>query len=117
MKLEIRREDVGISSEIQAHVERRLAFALGRFGGRIQRVAVYLADLNGPKGGVDKRCRLVARLGRAGTMIVEDRDADVTALIDRASERLASGIQRMLDRKRVSQSRRVDQPELARTRY
>ena len=113
MKLEIRRQGVEVSDEVQAHIERRLLFALGRFSPRIQRVAVYLADLNGPKGGVDKRCRLVARLLRSGVVTVEDRGAELTALIDRASDRLARTVQRKLERRRTTGGSRNAEPDLA----
>lgn len=114
MKLEIRRQGVEVSEAFQTHIERRLAFALGRFSPQIQRVAVYLADLNGPKGGVDKQCRLVARLLRLGVVTVEEQDAELTALIDRASDRLARAVQRKLERTRdagLSQIARTDQAD------
>jgi len=34
----------------------RLEFALGRFAGRVRSVSVSLTDLNGPRGGLDKKC-------------------------------------------------------------
>lgn len=109
MKLQIRLQRVEVNNEFQEHIERRLLFALGRFSPRIQRVAVYLADLNGPKGGVDKRCRLVARLLRSGVVTVEDQDAELTVLIDRAAQRLARTVQRKLERRRItSASRNAD---------
>jgi hypothetical protein len=36
------------------HIERRLRFALARFGSRVERVIVFLHDRNGPRGGIDK---------------------------------------------------------------
>lgn len=112
MKLDIRRQSIEIDHNVRGHIERRLHFALGRFGTRIHRVAVYLADLNGPKGGVDKGCRIVARLPHSGEVIVEDRDANLTELIDRASDRLARSIQRTLERKRAAGSGRHPQSRL-----
>jgi hypothetical protein len=80
-------------------------FALGRFSPRIRRVAVYLVDLNGPKGGVDKRCRLVARLLRSRVVTVEDRDGELTALIDRAADRLGRCVRRELERRHAVRTR------------
>ena len=53
-------------------MERRLDFALGRFGGRISQVTVGLEDLNGPRGGADKRCRLAVRLVPSGKVTIEE---------------------------------------------
>lgn len=105
MRLEIRRQSIEIDDEVRSHVERRLAFALGRFRTRVSRVTVYLADLNGPKGGVDKSCRMVAHLGRSGPVTVEDRDAELSPLIDRAADRLARTVQRVLERARATGAR------------
>ncbi|MDW8267186.1 MAG: HPF/RaiA family ribosome-associated protein [Gemmataceae bacterium] len=105
MKLEICRRGVEVSDEMQSYVERRLLYALGRFSPRISRVAVYLADLNGPRGGLDKCCRLVVRLPDAGVVAIEDRDAELTVLIDRAADRLARSVQRTLERKRIADFR------------
>ena len=45
------------------HIERRLRFALDRFGDRIARVFVFLHDRNGPRGGIDKICRVLVANG------------------------------------------------------
>ena len=65
MQVEIRGMGVTRSDALWAHVERRARFALGRFADRVVRVKIQLADVNGPRGGVDKRCRvrLRCRLG------------------------------------------------------
>jgi putative sigma-54 modulation protein len=46
------------SMELREAVKRRLATILGRFRERIGAVGVYLNDVNGPRGGIDKRCRV-----------------------------------------------------------
>jgi hypothetical protein len=102
VRVDIRHRGVEIDSQGLTHIERRLAFALGRFGPRVLQVTVFLADENGPKGGLDKRCRLVARLARLGVITVEDRDAELTTLMDRSTDRLERAIERALERRRVS---------------
>jgi putative sigma-54 modulation protein len=58
MQLEIRGRDVDITDRLRDHIERRLGFALGRFAQRIKRVLVCVGELNGPRGDIDKGCRL-----------------------------------------------------------
>ncbi|HVF17243.1 MAG TPA: HPF/RaiA family ribosome-associated protein [Steroidobacteraceae bacterium] len=57
-------------------VEQRLAGTvrdfLDRFGDRITRVEVYMSDVNGQKGGDDKRCLLEARLANLAPIAVSD---------------------------------------------
>ena len=83
MNLEIRGEKYAVSEELQTHIERRLRFALGRFDGRIGRVTVRISDVNGPRGGIDKRCRIEVSLIPRGVVRVEgDRMViDMAALV------------------------------------
>jgi len=98
MRMEIRGRQLDVSEATRQHAERRLRFALGRFSGRVGRVAVRVADVNGPRGGADKRCRIVVWLGRAGTVVVEDCDGDLYAAIDSAADRVGRLVARALHR-------------------
>jgi len=106
MQLEISSQGLEIDQELRGSIERRFRFVLGRFGTRIGRVMVYLADVNGPRGGLDKRCRIVVRLLRAGQVFVEDTDSDLGAVVDRATDRLGLSVRRELERRRERGSRR-----------
>lgn len=88
-------------------VERRLAFALGRFGNRVGRVTVSLEDLNGPKGGLDQRCRIEVSLVPSGTVMAEATDAEIEPAVGRAAERAARCVKSELDRRRTSAIRNV----------
>ena len=58
MRLTITRRngDARDEQELRSHIERRVGFALLRFTDALSSVLVRLDDLNGPKGGFDKRC-------------------------------------------------------------
>ena len=100
MKFSIRGRHIGLTEALLAHVERRLRFALSRFGQKIRQVAVQLTDLNGPRGGVDKQCRVTATLSPSGRVMVEEIDAALHTAIDRAAERLERSVVRELERRR-----------------
>lgn len=97
------------ASELAAHVERRLRFALTRFSGRIGRVSVFLADQNGPRGGIDKTCRIVVRLREGGDVIAEVSDVDWEVAVDRATTRIGHSTGRELARRRAG--RRIGRPD------
>lgn len=81
-----------------ALARRRLEFALGRFAGRVRSLDLRLTDENGPRGGLDRRCRLVVRLTRPYRLIViEDVDSEGDALVSRAAERAARAVARAID--------------------
>ena len=92
--------DLAAHSYLLEFAERRLQFALGRFGPRVQRVMVYLEDTNGPRGGIDKRCRMVARLTPFRDVVVEGADCELETLIGRTADRLGHSVRRELDRRR-----------------
>ena len=48
--------------EVRAQIIEALETALGPVRQRLHWVDVYLTDVNGPRGGPDKRCRIVAHL-------------------------------------------------------
>jgi hypothetical protein len=61
--------------------------ALGRFDEKIQRVQLVLVDVNGPKGGLDKECRLVIHPRRMPPIVIHDRDSNPGGLIHRVAGR------------------------------
>ena len=89
------------TSRIREQIDRRLSFALSRFGSKISRTSVHLTDLNGPKGGIDKQCKIVLALRGVQPVIVEVIDTSWPAAIDRAANRLGQTVQRVLERSRM----------------
>jgi ribosome-associated translation inhibitor RaiA len=88
------------SDAVCDHARRRLEFALSRFSPRITTVWLRLTDLNGPRGGIDKQCRIEVR-GRDGwSVVVDDRNGDLYAAIDRAADRAGRAVARALERVR-----------------
>ena len=100
MQVEIRSRKIEVDEALRAHVDRRLRFALGRFGERIVKVTVRFEDANGPRGGVDKQCRIDVALRPSGSVLVEDIDVDLHAVVDRAADRAARAVDRDLQRRR-----------------
>ena len=94
---------------LSAHIERRLQFALARFSGRIQRVNVFLQDQNGPRGGVDKTCRIVVRLRDGGDLVAEVVDACWEGAVDRATTRVGNTVSREVAR--LNASRRISRSD------
>jgi ribosome-associated translation inhibitor RaiA len=102
MEVSILARGVGVDEPLREQIQRRFEFALGRFRRRVARVAVTLEDLNGPRGGRDKFCRIVARLRPSGSLVIGQADPDVLTAVDRAAQSLSYRIGRLLDRRRTS---------------
>lgn len=98
MRIRVRGGGLELTDALRDHVERRLLFALGRFGRRVAAVSVRIEDVNGPRGGADKRCLMAVRLNPRGEVVVEKTDSDLYAAVDRAAGRLGEGVARDLAR-------------------
>jgi ribosome-associated translation inhibitor RaiA len=111
MQLHIKGQNLFLAPAVIVRTERRLRFALSRFADRLDRVTVRLADLNGPRGGVDKQCRIIVRLRPGGEVVIEDTANDVEAVIDRGADRVQRAVARALARMRATE----DSPTLVST--
>lgn len=94
MRLEIRSRGLELCAAWQDSIRRRLGLALGRFGSRVGRVTVHLADTAAWRGGDDTRCRIVARLLPAGRVCVEVTDTDPNTALNRAAQRIGPAVGR-----------------------
>lgn len=91
-----------ITAALAAHAGRRLRFALTRHGDRIHRVVVRVGDENGPRGGLDKFCRIQVHLLDAPLAIIKEIGLELYAVIDRATDRVGRVVTQNLDRSRTS---------------
>ena len=103
MRIEIQASGFALTESIQSHVRRRVGFALDRLRGRIRRVYVRLSDINGSRGGIDKRCQLQVQLADSSDVVVVDVQRDLYAAMTRAVDRAAAAIARRIDRMRRTQ--------------
>jgi len=107
MWLEVTGSGVEVSVALRDYIRRRLEFALGRFVRRIDRVSVRVADVNGPRGGVDKQCRVRVRLRGVSVVLVTEAHEELHAAIDRAAGRAGRTVARKLDRTRSARTLRI----------
>jgi len=71
MRFDIRIQKVDLRSAVGGYIERRLRFSVGRVESRVHHVTVRIFDINGPRGGVDKCCRITAHLLPSETVLVQ----------------------------------------------
>jgi putative sigma-54 modulation protein len=105
MKITIRARDIRWTSDLRKKVERTISFAVDRFSSRIGHVSVHLADLNGPRGGVDKVCQMTAELKGAEPILILEKGGNVLVMVNRAARRLGYRIGNKIDRLRTPGAR------------
>ena len=100
MQLDIQSRGFTLTSGILNYTKQRLHFALHRKDCHIMRVRIRLSDINGPRGGIDKRCLIELAIAGQNNILIEDIETDLYLAIDRASERCMRTLVRRLERSR-----------------
>jgi hypothetical protein len=83
-------------------VERRVRFVLRRLSALVPRVDVKLVDVNGPRGGIDKRCQIELRTDGAGPVVVSSVAKDWRTALDGALARAVRLVLRVWRRATVA---------------
>jgi putative sigma-54 modulation protein len=100
MKSQVRFHGVETSESLREYAARRIHLHLSRFGRDLTVVVVRIADVNGPKGGRDKRCRVSVRGPRIGSTTLDEYSGDFWSAVDLALERAAQKVGRALEKAR-----------------
>lgn len=92
------------SRDIDGHQMRELSvqrvrFALRRLSALVPRAKVQFSDVNGPRGGVDKRCQVELNTEAAGTVVIASLARDWRAALDLSLRRATRVLRRSLQRK------------------
>ncbi len=75
--------------------ERRVNFVLRRLAWLVPRAEVQLSDVNGSRGGIDKRCQVELKTDGAGSVIVTSVASEWRTAIDLALGRAARSLMRL----------------------
>lgn len=110
MQLVIRATNVPVSDPIREHISRRVLSAAKRFARRLSTITVVLEDINGPRGGVDKTCRIEAGMSNAGEpLIITERSDDLYGAIDLATGKFKQALGRRVERRKPRRRAGPDQ--------
>ena len=94
------------ANELRDLTERRVRFALKRLDWLVPRAEVQMSDVNGPRGGVDKRCQVELKTDGAGSVIVASVAKNWRTALDNALTRAARFLMRRWHRGNDSRSLR-----------
>ncbi len=100
MKTQVRFRGIEASESLSEYASRRAHLRLSRFGSQVASVVVRISDLNGPRGGKDKRCQVTATGPGLGTVNVSETHDDAFAAVDLVFDRVSRTIGRNIERAR-----------------
>jgi len=95
------------AADLRELAERRVRFVLRRLGWLVPRAEVQLSDVNGGRGGIDKRCQVELKTDGVGSVVVTSVANEWRTALDRALARAARSLLRLW--RRDTDSRRLRQ--------
>lgn len=98
MEVEVQAKGLSAAPFLRQHTRQRMLAALGRFRYSVQAVSVRLGDINGPRGGADKLCRIVVRLKNSSQVVIEELGDDIFQVIDKVADRVHQSVARQVGR-------------------
>jgi hypothetical protein len=97
----LRARGLRLTNTHRREVRRILTTALGRFERRVRTVRVLLEDVNGPRGGVDNRCRIDIEFCPRGIASVSANASDEFAAAAKAANRARELVDRRVKKRRT----------------
>lgn len=85
MQINIQTKGFSLTNALARYVERRFNSAASTNKRHILRTNVRLMDINGPRGGIDKRCQFNVAVAGIPEVVIEETSANMYAAIDRAA--------------------------------
>lgn len=98
MQIDIQSRGFSLTDALFGYAQKRLLFALSYCSGHVSRVVIRLSDINGPRGGSDKRCHIQVVLAGIPDIVIEDTEVNLYDAIDRAINRVRRTVVRKVDR-------------------
>lgn len=77
------------SAEYRDLAEHRVRFVMRRLAWMVSRAQVQLSDVNGPRGGLDKRCQVMLKSDGRSVLVISSTASDWRAALDTALARAA----------------------------
>lgn len=88
------------AADLRPVAEERVRFVLKRLAHCVPRARVQLSDVNGPRGGVDKRCQIEIQTEGAGTVVTSVTAREWLGALNSALARASSQVLKNLKRQR-----------------
>ena len=99
------------AAHLRPLAERRVRLALRRLGWLAPRARVHLSDVNGPRGGIDKRCQVELITDSTGPVVITSMARDWLSALHSALTRATQALLHTWQRAR--KARRMPRPTLA----
>lgn len=100
MHIDIHGLNIQPTDAMRIYMHRRIQTSLDHLHHAVRGVVLRIKDINGPRGGVNKRCQISVQLTSGERIFIEDIDEDVYRVVDRITTRTKHTIARFVARRR-----------------
>lgn len=103
MELIVTDLNVGLSNENLSRIRQKTRRMFGKICDSVKAINVTLDDVNGPKGGKDKNCRIIIRTKGIPDIIITDNQTSVMSAVNISLSRARRALLRKVKRKQKQQ--------------
>lgn len=107
MNIRIQSRDFLLTDALEGQIRDKLQLILSRYGHRIRKTEVTLSDVNGPKGGADKRCLMKFRINHLKTIVAQETTEDMYLSINNCVHRVRRTLERQFGKDRHKNTKLV----------
>lgn len=102
MKVLMRGVHLSLTDGLKSYLQEHLVDHIERLcdDQEASEIDISLVDINGPKGGIDKECRVTVRLPGLSAIHVTETAETLHGAIDMSRDRLENALKRTLERRR-----------------
>lgn len=98
MKISVNNQRNLLGKKAQTAAKSRIRSAFSKFGRKIVSVQLSTDDTNGPRGGVDKRVRILVKLNRLDDVVATVDDESLSRALSFAIQRAERAVDRRIQR-------------------
>jgi ribosomal subunit interface protein len=96
MLVNIQSRHFSLSAALSKYVKSKIQIMLSRYESKIISINVSLFDINGPKGGEDKCCKIIIKINGSSSIVVQETAEDLYDAINSCSRRTRRAVKRQL---------------------
>jgi len=106
MSMNFSTDGLPLKVKVQDYVQRKVDSAIGPFEDFVKAVDIRIVDVNGPKGGIDQRCRVTVAMNGKPDIVASANHENSFGAISLAVDRVRRSLQRVVGRNKSKRSRK-----------
>ena len=96
MLVNIQSRHFSLSAALSKYVKSKVQIMLSRYESKIISINISLFDINGPKGGEDKCCKIIIKINGGSSIVIQETAKDLYDAINTCSRRARRAVKRQL---------------------